>query len=298
MYHIIYNSLSKLLFTSFIIMLLSAVALAEQATSGYLGLGLGKLSAPVRAHLPDSVANNITKTQGLIVVGFADISPAADNGIKQYDVLLSYDGAPIEDPQAFIDKVHQDKPGRIVHIKLVRQGKLLELPIPLGKQLKVKHSSSLSPSPAVSSTVARATINPRSQAQNYRPRPSGYPPAVPYMNGRPYSQNFRPYAIPATPNTPAIRPLNIAGKPAYPMRKKPKVHAWGKKRNIWTDFYTGVTNDFWDKMINAPHDIGRMPGGWRAPALSTPDPVTVGDAVTNQMPPFVEEMGNMMDFSD
>ena len=94
------------------------------------------------------------------------------------------------------------------------------------------------------------------------------------------------------------RPLNILGKPAFPMRKKPEKNAWGTERNIWPDFYTDSTGDMWDEMINAPFKMGRMPGGWRAPSLSMPDPITIGDAVTNQLPPMAEEAGNMMDISD
>jgi hypothetical protein len=74
--------------------------------------------------------------------------------------------------------------------------------------------------------------------------------------------------------------------------------AWGDIRHIWPDFYTDFTDEAWDKSMNAPYDMGRMPGGWRAPSLSSPDPVTVGDAVTNQFPPMLEEMGNMMNFAN
>ena len=52
----------------------------------------------------------------------------------------------------------------------------------------------------------------------------------------------------------------------------------------------------WDNMMNAPYDMGRMPGGWRFPSLSSPDPVTVGDAITNQFPPIIDEMPNFMPF--
>ena len=84
----------------------------------------------------------------------------------------------------------------------------------------------------------------------------------------------------------------------YPMRKKikQKKPAWGDERHIWPDFYTDFTGDAWDKMVNAPFDAGRMPGGWRAPSLSTPDPVTVSDAIANQIPPIMEEAGNMTNF--
>jgi hypothetical protein len=74
--------------------------------------------------------------------------------------------------------------------------------------------------------------------------------------------------------------------------------AWGDKRNIWPDFYTDFTDETWDTMMSSPRDMGRMPGGWRFPYISMPDPVTVSDAITNQFPPIAEEAGNMADFSD
>ena len=94
---------------------------------------------------------------------------------------------------------------------------------------------------------------------------------------------------------------NMAAQPPYkqvfPARKKPekkKKKPWGDTRHIWPDFYTDATGDLWDDMMNAPYDMGRMPGGWRAPSLSTPDPVTVGDAVANQIPPVIDEVPNFM----
>ena len=74
--------------------------------------------------------------------------------------------------------------------------------------------------------------------------------------------------------------------------------AWGDKRNIWPDFYTDFTDETWDTVMSGPRDLGRMPGGWRFPYISMPDPVTVSDAITNQFPPIAEEAGNMADFSD
>ncbi|MEE9309955.1 MAG: hypothetical protein V3U64_02965 [Cocleimonas sp.] len=74
--------------------------------------------------------------------------------------------------------------------------------------------------------------------------------------------------------------------------------AWGDKRNIWPDFYTNFTDESWDTMMSSPRKLGRMPGGWRFPYISMPDPVTVSDAIANQFPPIAEEAGNMADFSD
>lgn len=80
-----------------------------------------------------------------------------------------------------------------------------------------------------------------------------------------------------------------------PMQQKPvkkKVNAWGDERHIWPDFYTDFTDEAWDWMIGSPRDMGYMPGGWRFPYISMPDPVTVADAVANQVPPIMEEIPN------
>jgi hypothetical protein len=151
---------------------------------------------------------------------------------------------------------------------------------------------------------------PQQQMPSYTPRQWGYYPQQGFNT--PYRYYQQPYAQPQANSYPTAkqRPAyqhnsanataNNSGRTLYPMRKKIKKekHSWGDERNIWPDFYTDFTGDAWDKMVNAPFDVGRMPGGWRAPSLSTPDPVTVSDAVANQVPPIVEEMSNMTNFAN
>lgn len=108
-------------------------------------------------------------------------------------------------------------------------------------------------------------------------------PAPNYAYTSPYNSN--------QPATPGPRPA-----PAPQANKETK--PWGDTRYIWPDFYTDQSSDLWDKMINAPHDLGYMPGGWRFPSFSSPDPVTVGDAVANQVPPIMEEVPNFMNFTN
>jgi hypothetical protein len=135
------------------------------------------------------------------------------------------------------------------------------------------------------------------QQQYYQALPYGYYPQQP--SSSPY---YYPYPVTASyPSPPVINTIsNNRSTAGYPMRKKitKKKYAWGDERHIWPDFYTDFTGDAWDNMLNAPYKAGRMPGGWRAPSLSTPDPVTVSDAITNQLPPIMEEMGNMTNFSN
>lgn len=244
-----------------ILLLIPALLVSAQATAGYLGMRVQNIPAHVRAHMPDEVQKN----QGVIVDWLEDISPAVDDGIQLYDVLLSYNDKPILTTAEFIQKIQQASSGQKMEIKLVRQGVILTVAVTV-----------TDPPHGVKMTVAP------DQTTLFKPASIKTPQASRFQ------------AIP--PQT--RRPLNIAGKPAYPMRKKPEKHAWGTERNIWSDFYTDSTSDMWDSMINAPFKMGRMPGGWRAPSLSMPDPVTIGDAVTNQMPPIAEEAVNMMDISD
>ena len=141
--------------------------------------------------------------------------------------------------------------------------------------------------------------------------------AYPYAVQQPYAapsyyypyaqqqQAYRPYYYPYQQQQ-AYNPYMAQQQqmmPAYPMRppvqqKKKEVKPWGDTRYIWPDFYTDFTGDAFDKMINAPYDMGRMPGGWQFPSISMPDPVTVSDAIANQVPPFAEEAGNMVPADD
>ena len=128
---------------------------------------------------------------------------------------------------------------------------------------------------------------------NYGYSPYGY--STPNYGYSPYSYGYNPYSYGYSNPYNRLTPYTL--RPPVPQNNTTKEkHAWGDIRNIWPDFYTDMTNDMWDKMINGPYDMGYMPGGWRFPSLSSPDPVTVGDAVANQVPPFARESGNMMPF--
>lgn len=127
----------------------------------------------------------------------------------------------------------------------------------------------------------------------------------PYQSYGNYRYPVQSYAYTYPYTQPYYNPYAVNRMPPYAMRqpvpqqpKKKETHPWGDTRYIWPDFYTDFTGDFWDKMINAPSDMGYMPGGWRFPSFSSPDPVTVSDAIANQVPPFAEEAGNMVPMED
>ena len=257
---------------------LAAVNTALPQPTPYLGIAVDTVLESVKAHFPDDVAD----AKGLMVIDFPDYSPAADDGLHEYDILISYDDQPIDDLLKFLADISNDKVGQIVKFKVIRQGEILTIPVTLGAQ-KMNYAGQHQQNPQSISFVQQ---NQRTANQSRAPQ---FQDKIFSGDSRYLSRNVSPTA-----------PLNVTGQPIFAMQKKivREKHAWGDERNIWPDFYTDSTNDMWDNMINGPFKMGRMPGGWRAPSLSMPDPVTIGDAVTNQLPPMAEEMGNMVDIPD
>ena len=156
---------------------------------------------------------------------------------------------------------------------------------------------------------------PYAQNRNFRGTPQRYNNSLPFMNSMPFgsnsSNNFSPFSNGNMPysgnnfgmqNNPMNNMFGNNNNRSFPFfnnnTNKNRKKAWGTERNIWPDFYTDFTDDAWDTMMSGPRDLGQMPGGWRFPYVSMPDPVTVSDAITNQFPPISEEAGNMADFSD
>ncbi len=103
----------------------------KQANVGaYLGIGLELLPKELEAQLPEDVLIG----QGIMVDGFTPDSPAPKQGIKQYDILLKYNGIGIEHPQQLLQLIKRDKPGNKIKLTIVRKGKIIDLPVTLGAQ--------------------------------------------------------------------------------------------------------------------------------------------------------------------
>ncbi|MCB1734938.1 MAG: hypothetical protein H6981_11025 [Gammaproteobacteria bacterium] len=54
----------------------------------------------------------------------------------------------------------------------------------------------------------------------------------------------------------------------------------------------GTMTRSWDEMMNAPSRMGTMPGGWRAPTISVPNPVDVGEQFGNAAQQIPNQMNN------
>ena len=92
----------------------------------------------------------------------------------------------------------------------------------------------------------------------------------PFGNGGPFRGGSPFSGVPFMQSFDMSRPDSF-----NPMR--PRV--WGAGPQVWlnpTDPKEGMSQA-WDDMMNAPHRMGRVPPGWKAPTIDIPNPIDVGD---------------------
>src|SRR5262245_37473456 len=102
-----------------------------QLKRGYLGIA----GQPVR------LADNQTgaeasggRDEALLVVGVTAGSPAAAAGVLVGDVLLEFDGQPIESPEDLLDLLVGDRVGRQVTLRALRGGAVTDLKVNVGER--------------------------------------------------------------------------------------------------------------------------------------------------------------------
>ena len=102
-----------------------------QLKRGYLGIA----GQPVR--LPENQqgsGGNIGREEALLVVGVTPGSPAAAAGMLVGDVLLEFDGQPVESPEDLLDLLVGDRVGREVSLRALRGGAATELKVTVGER--------------------------------------------------------------------------------------------------------------------------------------------------------------------
>jgi len=104
--------------------------LKQSNVGAYLGMGLDLLPEELVAQLPEDVLIG----QGILISGFRADSPAPKQGVKLYDILLNYNDIPIKHPRQFIQLLKRDKPQNTAKLSIVRQGKIITLPVIVGSQ--------------------------------------------------------------------------------------------------------------------------------------------------------------------
>jgi len=93
----------------------------------WLGVAIGPIPPAVQAQLPKEIAKN----QGLMVMRVVPGSPADKSGIRQHDVLLSYNGEKLFSPKDLVNRVMESKVGDKVILEMVRHGKPMKIEVAL-----------------------------------------------------------------------------------------------------------------------------------------------------------------------
>ena len=99
-------------------------------TRGWIGVEIQELTP----ELAESF--KLPKTQGAIIAGVMRGGPADKGGIKPGDVLLEVEGKAVSDSASMLNIIAQLRPGDKANMKLVRNGKPVELAVAIGKRPK------------------------------------------------------------------------------------------------------------------------------------------------------------------
>lgn len=93
---------------------------------GYLGLGVQELTQELARYF------NLENTDGVIIAQIDDDSPAEKYGLERGDVLLEIDGKPVKNVGTFKNIIALAIPGTEVEVKIIRNGELHSIRVPLG----------------------------------------------------------------------------------------------------------------------------------------------------------------------
>jgi len=95
---------------------------------GYLGIAIQELTQDLAKSF------GLKQAKGALVSSVAEDSPAERAGIKQGDVIVAYQGNPIEDPAVLQREVTRTPVGTKATLKVIRDGREQEVTVTIGEQ--------------------------------------------------------------------------------------------------------------------------------------------------------------------
>jgi serine protease Do len=91
----------------------------------WLGVGIQSVDAALAKQL------GIEPGQGVLIAEVRPGTPAAEAGLQEQDVVLEFAGTPVHKPRDLQEVVERSKPGQSYRIKILRDGKPMELSVVL-----------------------------------------------------------------------------------------------------------------------------------------------------------------------
>jgi len=106
-----------------------------KVSHGYIGIGISDI-APEEAKF-----FHVNIASGAVVTQVAPDSPGARAGLKVGDVITELNGKAVSDAGELQVEVGQSKPGTTLHLKALRDGKSVDMPVTLEAMGKGEHDS-------------------------------------------------------------------------------------------------------------------------------------------------------------
>jgi serine protease Do len=107
---------------------MESLAATGKVVRGYLGVAIQDLT-------PDLAKSfGVKQAKGALVGNVAENSPAERAGLKQGDVIVAYQGKPVEDPAVLQREVTRTPVGTKATLKIIRDGHEQELTVTIGEQ--------------------------------------------------------------------------------------------------------------------------------------------------------------------
>jgi serine protease Do len=145
---------------------MNTAIVTNMGSGGYMGIGFAIPSGMIR-HIMDQLISNGTVTRGFIGVTLQQVdsnlaqsfglekiegalisdvshnSPAEDAGLKQGDVILSYDKKPVATIGALRNAISLMAPGSKITLEVLRNGRRIQVPISIGSFPEEEASASM-----------------------------------------------------------------------------------------------------------------------------------------------------------
>jgi len=99
-----------------------------QVSRAFLGVSIQEVTPDIAS------AFKLDKAQGALIGGVADNSPASKAGIQPGDVILKLDDNLVTDSRSLQLAIAQMKPGRTIHLTLIRDGNQRDIQVTLAEQ--------------------------------------------------------------------------------------------------------------------------------------------------------------------
>jgi len=97
-------------------------------TRGYLGIFMDELNAEKAQQM------GLSQNKGVLVAKVVENSPAANSGLKEYDVIISFNNKPVETVYELQSMVAMTKALQTVPVKVIRDGKEVVLNVKIGER--------------------------------------------------------------------------------------------------------------------------------------------------------------------